>query len=260
MTNANKDIRIIQISDCHFSSDGHQQWFGRNPEKHLDLVIDSINKNEPEDSIVLATGDLSHDGSEKSYKKLFQNFSNFNKAVYTLAGNHDDSTYMDKYLNQQQISTVPYFSQGNWLVLMLNTQVQGQEHGLISKQQMQHIKETLDNHKDKYTLIAMHHPSLKINCAWIDKINLLNADTFIDFIANYTNIKAVTYGHVHQDYTTVINDVDHFTCPSTCHQYLPHSNDFATDSIEAGYRWFDLKYDGKINSGVVRVANINNDT
>ena len=253
--NTHKDIRLIQLSDCHISSDNQQQWFGRNPDMYLENLIHYINDNEAPDSIVIATGDLSHDGSESSYRKLSKNFSSLNKNIYTLAGNHDDLEQMARHLNQEKISTSTYFTQGNWLVLMLNTPVPDKEYGQLSEQEIIQVKKTLAKHQDKYVLIAMHHPPVRVGCAWIDNVNLQNSQAFMELVAQYKNIKAITYGHVHQDHTMAINGVDYFACPSTCHQYQSNCDDFTVDTLEAGYRWFDLRHDGHINSGVTRLPN-----
>ncbi len=253
MTN-NKDIRIIQISDCHLSSDVQKKWFNRHPELYLKKVIQDINNNEPADSIVLATGDLSHDGSDSSYLKLSRYFSSFDKKTYTLAGNHDDLNKIKNHLNHEQMKSTSYFIHGNWLVLLLDTQVVEQEYGNLSKQQLSLAEELLKTHQNKYVLIAMHHPPIHINCAWIDKINLQNSDEFITLVSRHKNIKAVTFGHVHQAYETIIDNIQYLACPSTCHQFSPNSEKFSVDDINAGYRWFDLLNNGRIKTGITRIV------
>ncbi len=248
-----KKIRIIQISDCHLSADAQQQWFERNPARSLEEIITLVNYNEPSDSIVIATGDLSHDGSEKSYLTLSQQFSDFNKDVYTLAGNHDNPKHINNHLNKNKLKSVSHFVQGNWLVLMLDTHVPKQEHGLLSTQQLEQANVLLGAHTEKYVLIAMHHPPIHINSAWIDKINLHNGDDFKMLTSHYKNIKAVTFGHVHQHYDTTIDNIQFFACPSTCHQFLPNSEHFAVDNINPGYRWFDLQPNGDMSSGITRL-------
>lgn len=251
--NNQKNIHLLQISDCHLSSQDNQQWFGRQPEQQLSNMINFINHNEPDDSTVIASGDLSHDGTAYSYQKIFQYFSRLQKKTYCLAGNHDDPGLMAQYLNRQQCKTTAHFIQGNWLVLMLDTQLSGEEHGYLDTLQFNKMKTLMTQHPDKYVFIAMHHPPVHINSAWIDKINLLNADDFLSLIAQHKNIKAVTFGHVHQQYQTTINNINFFACPSSCHQYLPQSPTFAVDDIEAGYRWFDLKQNGDVISGIKRL-------
>lgn len=247
-------MRIIQISDCHLSSDDQKQWFNRHPDLYLKKIIQHINNNEPADSIVLATGDLSHDGSDSSYLKLSQYFSNLDKNTYTIAGNHDDLNKIKTHLNHDKIKSTSHLIQGNWLILLLDTHVVEQEYGNLSKQQLLLVEELLKTHQNKHVLIAMHHPPIHINCAWIDKINLQNSDEFMALISRHKNIKAVTFGHVHQAYETIINNILYLACPSTCHQYSPNSDDFSVDEVNAGYRWFELSSDGHFNTGITRIV------
>ena len=44
--------------------------------------------------------------------------------------------------------------------------------------------------------------------------------------------------------------------PSTCIQFLPGSEDFAVDSRAPGYRWLTLHENGRIESGVQRLAQV----
>lgn len=248
------DIRIIQISDCHISSDPQQQWCGRYPQQTLNQLVNYINDNEPNIEAVIATGDLSHDGSKESYTILSKYFTTMNKPVYSLAGNHDAPEIMELALNKQETSTSSHFVYGNWLIIMLNTHEPKAEHGNLSKQQLSLIEALLQQHKEKHVLIAMHHPPIHINCAWIDEINLLNSKEFINSIAKYKNIKAIVFGHVHQDTGKALNGIQYLSCPSTCHQYKPNSDEFAFDDLAPGYRWIDLHQDGNIKTGVTRIS------
>jgi len=248
------DIRILQISDCHISSNLKQQWCDRYPQQTLSKIVNYINDHEPNKDAVIATGDLSHDSSKESYTVLSKYFSSIKKPVYALAGNHDDPEIMKLLLNKEKISTSSHFVYGNWLIIMLNTHAPKAEHGNLCEQQLALIETLLQQHQEKYILIAMHHPPITIDCAWIDKINLLNSQEFITRIARYKNIKAIVFGHVHQDTETTLNGIQYLSCPSTCHQYKPNSNEFAFDDIAPGYRWIDLQQDGNIKTGVIRIS------
>ena len=248
--NSQTDIRLIQISDCHVPAKNRQTWYGRNPEHSLKNIITHINQYEPDNSLVLATGDLSHDGSVQSYRKLNALFAPLKRKIYPLTGNHDDLTSMNQYFHRY----VSHLVLSDWLILMLDTQVSGQEYGLLSEQALRQAKQVLEHHTDNHVLIFMHHPPVPVGSAWIDKINLRNADDLFKLLDNYNNIKAISFGHVHQAHHIMHNTVSCFSCPSTCHQFLPYSDGFDVDNIDAGYRRFTLHADGLIESNVVRVA------
>ena len=59
-----KSILIAQISDCHLPADPDQDYRGINPLKNLKTVIKRVQALKPD--LILATGDLSEDGSRQS--------------------------------------------------------------------------------------------------------------------------------------------------------------------------------------------------
>ena len=70
----------------------------------------------------------------------------------------------------------------------------------------------------------------------------------------YNHVKAVVFGHVHQQFEVERNGVQLLSTPSTCIQFLPNQVDFGLDTVMPGYRWFDLFEDGSIKTSVERVS------
>ena len=95
--------------------------------------------------------------------------------------------------------------------------------------------------------------------AWMDKIGLQNADALAAVIQRHRHVRAVLWGHVHQESDRTIDGVRYLSSPSTCVQFLPGSKDFALDLQAPGYRWLDLHADGSIDTGVSRVQGISFD-
>ena len=63
-------IRIAQITDCHLPADPKQQYRGINPRDNLNTLLQKVKDLAP--NLVLASGDLSEDGSRISYLALQQ--------------------------------------------------------------------------------------------------------------------------------------------------------------------------------------------
>jgi Icc protein len=59
---------------------------------------------------------------------------------------------------------------------------------------------------------------------------------------------------VHQDFSSQRNGVLLLGSPSTCIQFLPGSADFAIDPLTPGFRWLELHPNGRIATGVERIA------
>ena len=43
---------------------------------------------------------------------------------------------------------------------------------------------------------------------------------------------------------------------NSCIQFLPNSDDFAVDTANPGYRWLELHANGRIESGIERIATL----
>ncbi|MEM9303837.1 MAG: phosphodiesterase, partial [Pseudomonadota bacterium] len=63
----------------------------------------------------------------------------------------------------------------------------------------------------------------------------------------------VACGHVHQAITGWGGGVRWLTTPSTCSQARPFADRFVDDDLGPGFRWFELRDDGRWESGVERL-------
>jgi 3',5'-cyclic-AMP phosphodiesterase len=64
----------------------------------------------------------------------------------------------------------------------------------------------------------------------------------------------MVWGHVHQQHDSLRRGVRMLATPSTCAQFLPHSEQFAIDAAPPGYRCLSLHADGRIETEVRRVT------
>ena len=64
----------------------------------------------------------------------------------------------------------------------------------------------------------------------------------------------MVWGHVHQQHDSRRSGVRMLATPSTCAQFLPHSEHFAIDTAPPAYRRLELRADGSIDTEVVYVA------
>ena len=71
----------------------------------------------------------------------------------------------------------------------------------------------------------------------------------------FPQVKAVLWGHVHQEIDRERNGVRLLASPSTCIQFAPGSEDFNVSEEAPGYRWLRLHADGRLETGVERVKN-----
>lgn len=251
--NGGQTLQLIQISDTHLSEQADAHLLGVNTQQSLQAVLALLAKEQQNPAAILVTGDLSQDDSLASYQYLQQALTRFTCPAFWLNGNHDNAAVM-----QQVAANTPALQQvvrsRYWQIILLNSQVEGAVFGYLDAAQLQLLEEALQQRPDLHTLVCLHHHPLPMDSAWLDKIGLQHTDELAAVIASYPQVRAVLWGHVHQESDRSINGVRYLSSPSTCVQFLPGSADFAVDQLAPGYRWLNLHADGSLDTGVSRVA------
>ena len=124
---------------------------------------------------------------------------------------------------------------------------------MLSRSELSRLEHYLHQHSDKNALIFLHHPPLPFGSAWLDQSRLINGDALFNIVDKYSQVQGILCGHAHQAYETHREGVSILSAPSTCIQFLPHSQKFALDTLAPGYRWLELHSDGTFKTGVERV-------
>ncbi|WP_290537348.1 metallophosphoesterase [Alcanivorax sp.] len=231
MTQQLQPLRVVQLSDCHLFADTQGKLLGLNTQFSLEKVLELIHREQPNPDLILATGDLSQDASLESYQRLGEALSSFTAPVYWLEGNHDKPAPMLKALNCDRERMSPCV-----LVKFLD--------------------DALAAANGEHLMVCLHHHPVPMECAWLDTQVVGSAEQFFAVIDRHPRVRAIIWGHVHQEYDEQRNGVRLLAVPSTCVQFKPKSEDFAVDDANPGYRWLDLHPDGRIDTAVSRVEGI----
>ncbi len=248
-----RPIRLIQITDTHYSGDPDAALDGVNVRESLAAVVDHIRRHERDVDAFLASGDLSHDGSEGSYVALRETFEQLGTPVYCIAGNHDLPTVMARALKAPSVRIVGSTRFGSWHVVFLNTHVPEFEGGRLGDVQLRHFEELLSSEPDAPTLICLHHPPVPISSPWMDAMGLEDTEEFLAIIDKHPQVRAVVWGHIHQEFELRRNAVWFWGVPSTCVQFKPGAAQYQRDDLPCGYRRLELLPDGKVTSEVIRL-------
>ena len=249
-------INLLQISDCHLTKDADSDLLGVVTRESFTAVMGRINADIgsgicPAPEYILATGDIAQDASPEAYKY-------FQKAVDTLGvpsrwfpGNHDDRDIMRATLKDgselEQLVRV-----GNWQIILLDSSVSGAVHGHLREEDLALLEKTLAERPDLHSLISFHHHPVDIGSSWLDNIGLKNRDALFDIIDRHDNVRAILWGHIHQNFEAQRESVRLMATPSTCIQFTPKSHDFGVEAVAPGYRWLKLYANGELESEVVR--------
>lgn len=216
--------------------------------KSLQSVLNAISTDGRRDNRLLLTGDIASDGQPEAYQQLDQLLSSEGNQILWLPGNHDRMDLMQK--NLKNFPFIPIYETEHWAILMLDSSVQGQPGGLISKSEMRELEQRLINLPNKNILVAMHHSPVEVGSHWVDQHRIANHHQLYQLLASHGKVRAVINGHIHQSHEIDWGGIPVYATPSTCFQFKPKSSDFALDEQPPAYRWIDLYCDGKIETGV----------
>lgn len=241
---------VVQLTDTHLFADPQGTLFDVNTTDSLRSVIASVKKSGLNPDFALATGDLVHDETEHGYQRLEAELRALGMPVYALAGNHDAPSFMVD--GAVKVLSYPFRAEsGSWQFYFLNTHVPGEVHGSLDPGQLDELEKSLSAHPNKFTAICLHHQPVTIGSRWLDRIGLENADALFAAIARYPRVRAVIWGHIHQEWDETRAGVRLLGAPSTCAQFMPKQENFTLDSRPPGWRWLRFFDDGSIDTAVV---------
>ena len=243
---------LVQLSDSHLFADADGTLLGMNTRESLQKVIELVLGQQPQIDLVLATGDISQDGTLESYQQFRQMSTQIDAPARWIPGNHDEPTIMAQAAVQSTLLE-PVVDIGNWRVTLLDSAVPGSVPGYLQDQQLQLLAQALSEAPSRHHLVCFHHHPVSIGCAWMEPIGLRNPDALFAVLDRFPQVRAVLWGHVHQEIDRERNGVRLLASPSTCIQFAPGSADFQVSEQAPGYRWLRLHADGRFETGVERV-------
>jgi Icc protein len=251
-----RTLRVIQITDTHLYAASTGRLLGLNTEQSLESVIAGIHaRNTPYD-LILATGDLAHDGTPQAYQRIFSHLKGFGVPVYCLAGNHDEAATLQNSTHNGLIRYAEHACHGSWHFIFLNSTVPGSDGGHLEPECLRMLDRNLRSMPQTHTLVCLHHQPVMMGSRWLDSMAVDNADDFFAVIDRHPQVRGILWGHVHQQFDRMRGNVRLMATPSTCVQFLPKSATFAVDEAAPGYRWLSLFEDGSIETGVERLSEI----
>jgi len=244
-------FRIAQMTDLHLFAESNQCLLGMPTLRSLNTLIEQIQQLYPKPDMLLLTGDLSQDGTIRSYERLQALLSPLKIPTYWLPGNHDCVEAMERSLTQFHSDKA--FERGEWRFLLLNSQDPGCVHGRLSAESLTWLDRQLAQHRDMPTLVSLHHPPFAVNSTWLDTSSLQNSAELLEILDRASQVKLVVFGHIHQEFRRQRGNVTFLGTPSTCIQFAQESDEFALGQETPGFRLIQLYQDGSWESQVKRV-------
>lgn len=244
-------LRVIQLSDCHVSAAADAPYRGANPRASLEAVLRAALAWEP--GLVLATGDLSEDASEDAYRYLFERLSALDVPVLTTPGNHDLAALQAEWFESCPVEAPVVHTARGWQIVLLNSAVEGYVPGILSDRMLEGLAAALAD-REHPKLLVLHHQPVPVGSPWIDRYPLEEPERLWDMVDGRADIRAIAWGHVHQEFSAWRGATRLLGCPSTVTNSQPACSEFTPDPRGPACRWLKLGPGGEIATGMLRAA------
>lgn len=250
---ASPPLRLLQLTDLHLFAEPEGQLLGVATRSSFESVLAFALKSRPPAQALVLTGDLVHDESFAGYASLRQTLDAVGLPYYCLAGNHDRPEPMSAALGDTAIEPPECRRLQRWNLIFLDSLKPGCNGGRLAAEQLDGLRALLAVNGETPTLILLHHHPLPIGSLWMDTMRIENGDELLRICACRPQVKAVVFGHIHQEFADFQGACQILGAPSTGIQFLPGSARFALDRRPPGYREFLLYPDGRLVTRVVRL-------
>lgn len=241
-----RPIRLLQLTDSHLRASPEGELKGWRTRDSLAQSLDAALAGQDLPDAILATGDLSQDGTAESYAHLREILGRPGVPVYCIPGNHDDPAVMAK-----ELATPPFIycgdhALGRWRLVLLATWDGDRGGGRLSEAELARFASSLEQAAEPHVLVVLHHHPVPVN-SWLDKVALDNATDFLAIADGCARIRGILWGHVHQVWEGQRRGMRLLATPSTCFQFLPGASRSDVDPrYGPGWRWLELHHDGRI--------------
>jgi 3',5'-cyclic-AMP phosphodiesterase len=251
---ARSPLRVLHITDTHLFGNPDETLAGVATDQSCLEVLAHVRAHAGPLDLILFTGDLVHDGSMEAYRRLLERMTSFGVPVLVVPGNHDDQGLMRQLYDCPPMEWAFDMRLGNWLLIMLDSSIPGEPGGRLQPEELERLDQVLSENPDLHALISLHHQPAPMGSRWLDRIGAENGEALLDIVQRHASVRAVLWGHVHQDLERRQGDVRLLATPSTCVQFRPGQQDFSLDALPPGYRMLELHDDGRIETRVHRLG------
>ena len=227
-TAANNNLRFVQVSDVHFSTfeeNTSYKFLKKSPELLSDVIF-QVNTSGPYD-FVMFTGDLVNKPKTNELVKFISYASKINCPWYAINGNHDIAidgpltkdefrkilNCHNKYMSNQKIYYA-FTPKKGFRVICLDSIIDYKltSNGEIPKEELNWLKEELNEHKKDVIIICTHIPLDEPYSSADHKLN--NEQEVQELFENYANPIIVLQGHYHCVKTKQKDNILYITTPS----------------------------------------------
>lgn len=244
---------ILQLTDLHILPNHGETLLGVDTTHYFELTLQHAHQQYGSFDLILLTGDLAQEPCEASYQRIASHIKPMRTPCVGLPGNHDDFELMSAIFNEATLNCAKQTTLGNWQIVCLNSQKPNSPAGRLEESELFYLQQSLKEHPDSPTLLAVHHPCVASGSMWLDTMQIENSDELIRIVERFSQIKGIVCGHLHQELERQIGHSRLYATPATCFQFTPKSDTFDLDTLSPGYRVFKLHDNGDLQGHCHRI-------
>lgn len=247
------DLVLLQISDLHIFANDDESFDEVDTKQSLADVIALLQQNDPEYDLIVASGDLVQHANEKAYERVVEGLATLTGPIFTLPGNHDDPSMMARAFMDTPLQFATHSDHAHWRIIYLDSWKPESHGGRLDNTDLRVLETALSESTEKHALICLHHHPVSINSPWMDSMMLENPEAFFEIVDQFQHVRGIIWGHIHQHFESIRNNVRLLGTPSTCAQFEPGAREFTLDALQPGYRYLSLKENGEIETRIERL-------
>ena len=223
-------LRILHLSDTHFAGDGGRHYGVVDTAEHLRRALAHVDHLTFD--LVVASGDVSEDGSEESYRQVRDAVmpwarAHGARAVFAM-GNHDRrDTFRAIFgggqpdagetelpgidLDRPVASVVEH---DGWRVVVLDSSVPGAGYGTLEPQQKQFLRDAIASPTAHGTVVVIHHAPIRAQTDLLQALALDEQDgrDLIDLV-RASDVRVILSGHYHLPIVEIVAGVPVVVAP-----------------------------------------------
>lgn len=218
-TGTAEPLRILHLSDTHLVGDGSLHYGVVDTTAALDRVLARAAEVRRLDLVVCA-GDLSDDGSERSYEILRERIEPFaadrDAQVAYVMGNHDQRGGFEAVLGAR---TGTLDIRG-YRIVRLDTSVPGAGSGRLDDDELDSLRRTLERAAPHGTVVALHHPPTPASSALLAALELREPERLLD-ACSAGDVRLILGGHYHHAFATTERGIPVAVAPAVANASDP---------------------------------------
>ena len=245
-------LKVLHFTDLHLRTQADGALYGVRTEATFRAALARAFAD-PDwvPALVLVTGDVAEDPAPAVYARFRAALEPFGVPVLCLPGNHDDPAIMRSALDGSAIAYCTSQRFGRWRFLMLDSVVAGTPAGDLAAGELARVDQAIEEARDEWLLVAVHHQVLAMGSAWLDGFGLRNGAELLDRLDRHPRARALLWGHVHQESDRQRGLLRLLSTPSTCAQFTPGTERCVMDTRPPAFRRLELAADGTMRTEVI---------